>query len=57
VADSFDAMTCDRPYRKALSEEAAVEEIIKNASTQLDPDIARIFVEKVLEKKQEKNWV
>jgi len=48
IADAFDAMTCDRPYRKALSEDMAIMEIRKNAGTQFDPDIAKVFVEKVL---------
>lgn len=48
IADSYDAMTYDRPYRNSLSLEEAVEEIKKNAKTQFDPDIARTFVEKVL---------
>jgi len=50
VADAYDAMTNDRPYRKALSEEVAIQQIKRNSGTQFDPDIARIFVEKVLGK-------
>jgi HD-GYP domain-containing protein (c-di-GMP phosphodiesterase class II) len=37
VADTFDAMTSDRPYRVALSREAALEEIRRAAGSQLDP--------------------
>gem|GEM_PF-649712 len=48
VTDSYDAMTQDRPYRKAMPKEAAVAEIRKNAGTQFDPKIAEIFVEDVL---------
>ena len=48
VVDAYDAMTQDRPYRKALSKEIAVSEIELNAGTQFDPAIARIFIEKVL---------
>lgn len=48
IADAYDAITSDRPYKKALSEAAAVDEIKKNAGTQFDPDIARVFIEKVL---------
>ncbi|MEW6277220.1 MAG: GAF domain-containing protein [Candidatus Eremiobacterota bacterium] len=44
VADSFDAMTSDRPYRKGMPVEQAVEEIKRNAGIQFDPDAARIFL-------------
>lgn len=48
IADAYDAMTNNRSYRKALSEAAAVDEVKKHAGTQFDPEIARIFIEKVL---------
>lgn len=48
IVDSYDAMTQDRAYRKAMSKAAAIEEIIKNSGTQFDPDIAKIFVEEIL---------
>ncbi|WP_291576572.1 HD domain-containing phosphohydrolase [Clostridium sp. UBA4548] len=48
IADSFDAMTCERPYRKSFTEEEAVIEIKNSAGKQFDPEIARVFVEKVL---------
>jgi HD-GYP domain-containing protein (c-di-GMP phosphodiesterase class II) len=44
VADSFDAMTTDRPYRKGLSHEAALGEIEANAGTQFHPAVAKAFV-------------
>jgi len=44
VADSFDAMTTDRPYRKGLSHEAALREIEANAGTQFHPTVAKAFV-------------
>ncbi len=44
VTDSFDAMTSDRPYRKAFSPAVAVEELIKNAGSQFAPDIVASFV-------------
>ncbi|MDO9492412.1 HD domain-containing phosphohydrolase [Acetobacterium sp.] len=48
VADAYDAMTCDRTYRKGLSQTAAIRELKKNAGTQFDPEVTRVFVEKVL---------
>lgn len=50
LADSYDAMTSERPYRNALREEEVLAEIRNNAGTQFDPEIARIFIEKVLDK-------
>jgi HD-GYP domain-containing protein (c-di-GMP phosphodiesterase class II) len=44
VADSFDAMTSDRPYRRGLSREAALMEIERNAGTQFHPGVAKAFV-------------
>jgi HD-GYP domain-containing protein (c-di-GMP phosphodiesterase class II) len=43
VADSLDAMTTDRPYRKALSFEAAIGEIRRNSGTQFDAKIVEAF--------------
>ncbi len=43
VVDAYDAMTNDRPYRKALEHETALERIRQNAGTQFDPHIADIF--------------
>lgn len=48
VADAYDAMTSERPYRKAMSKDAAVEEIRRNVGTQFDPTIAELFIEKIL---------
>jgi len=39
IADSFDAMTTDRPYRHSLSLEDALQQIKENAGTQFNPDI------------------
>lgn len=44
IVDAYDAMTQDRPYRKGGSSEAALAEIIANAGTQFDPQIAKLFV-------------
>ncbi|MCD4784800.1 MAG: HD domain-containing protein [Candidatus Eremiobacteraeota bacterium] len=43
VADAFDAMTSDRPYRKALSISHAIEELEQNAGTQFDPKVVSVF--------------
>jgi HD domain len=44
VADSFDAMTTDRPYRPGLTHEAALAEIERHAGTQFHPTVAKAFV-------------
>jgi HD-GYP domain-containing protein (c-di-GMP phosphodiesterase class II) len=45
VADSYDAMTNDRIYRKAMSHEKAVEELKSNAGTQFDPSVVDLFID------------
>jgi diguanylate cyclase (GGDEF)-like protein/putative nucleotidyltransferase with HDIG domain len=52
IADTFDAMTSERSYRDALSEEVAMSEIQKNAGVQFDPELVKVFIEKVLDKPQ-----
>lgn len=47
VVDTFDAMTTNRPYRKALSIEESLKEIEKCSGTQFDPEIAAAFVKMV----------
>jgi len=44
IADSYDAMTTDRPYRKKRSIRAAFEELKLCSGTQFDPKLARIFI-------------
>jgi len=44
LADSFDAMTSDRPYRKGMSWETALGEIARGAETQFDPDLVPPFL-------------
>jgi putative nucleotidyltransferase with HDIG domain len=44
LADSFDAMTSERPYRKSLSIDAALREVIRCTGTQFDPDIVDVFI-------------
>ncbi|MDR3270604.1 MAG: diguanylate cyclase, partial [Peptococcaceae bacterium] len=50
LADSYIAMTGLRQYRKTLSKEEAKEEISNNAGTQFDPELARLFTEKIWDK-------
>jgi HD-GYP domain-containing protein (c-di-GMP phosphodiesterase class II) len=45
IADTLDAMTSDRPYRKALSFAQAREEIERCAGSQFDPELVRVFLE------------
>ena len=44
VADSYDAMISDRPYREALSEYDAIEELKKNSGTQFAPEVVQAFL-------------
>jgi len=47
IADAFDAMTSDRPYRSAMSVEEAIREIQRGARTQFDPTIITAFIKTV----------
>lgn len=44
VADAYESMINDRPYRKALSKKEAIEELELNAGTQFDPHIVKILI-------------
>jgi HD-GYP domain-containing protein (c-di-GMP phosphodiesterase class II) len=48
VADAFDAMTSDRPYRAALSVETALSELRKHSGSQFDPAIVEAFERSIL---------
>ena len=43
IADSYDAMIADRPYKKGLDKETAFSEIRQKTGTQFDPDTVRAF--------------
>ncbi|MNN80764.1 Cyclic di-GMP phosphodiesterase response regulator RpfG [compost metagenome] len=45
VADAFDAMTSDRPYRKGLERDQAIEILEQGRGTQWDPYFAELFVQ------------
>jgi HD-GYP domain-containing protein (c-di-GMP phosphodiesterase class II) len=45
VVDSYDAMTSDRPYRRARPESRAAEEVDRCAGTQFDPEVAQAFLD------------
>ena len=45
LADTYDAMTSTRSYRKALEHEVAIEEIKRCSGTQFDPNLAALFVQ------------
>lgn len=53
VADSFDALTSNRPYRQALNREHAIEVIKQGCGSQYDPDIVRAFLEVVAQESRE----
>jgi HD-GYP domain-containing protein (c-di-GMP phosphodiesterase class II) len=54
VADTYDAMTSDRAYRRALPHDVAVAEIERCAGSQFDPDVAQLFVEVIEDFREER---
>ncbi len=44
VADTYDAMTTDRPYRKAMDKKIAIEELKRCSGTQLDGEVVEAFI-------------
>ena len=47
VADSFDAMVADRPYRAGLNVQEALEELQRCAGSQFDPEVVDCFSKKI----------
>lgn len=52
VADAYESMVSDRPYRKAMSFKKAREELLKGAGTQFDPKVVKIFLRMLKKKKK-----
>lgn len=48
IADTFDAMTSTRPYRKALSQQQAYDELLRFRGIQFDPELAEVFADAIL---------
>jgi HD-GYP domain-containing protein (c-di-GMP phosphodiesterase class II) len=44
IADAYDAMTNERPYRRAKSHQEAVEELRNKAGSQFDPKLVEVFL-------------
>lgn len=55
IADAFDAMTSDRPYRKKMDNDVAIKELIDNKGTQFDPKLVDVFL--TIFSKNEENHV
>ena len=51
VVDAYQAMISNRPYRKAFPKEKAIAELKRGAGTQFDPEIVRVFIEILNEKR------
>jgi len=47
VVDAYDAMTSRRPYREAMSQEDALEEVMRNSGVQFDPQVVSAFLKMV----------
>ncbi|KZL89798.1 HD domain-containing phosphohydrolase [Clostridium magnum] len=47
IVDAFDVMTNERPYKKAMTVEEAIEELKKFSGTQFDPDLVEIFIQAI----------
>ena len=47
VVDAYDAMTYDRGYKRVLSKQEAIEEILRCAGSQFDPQVASAFIERI----------
>ena len=55
VVDAYDAMTSDRPYRRALSHGEALAAIAREAGKQFDPQVVRVFLRGFAEEREVKD--
>jgi two-component system, cell cycle response regulator len=55
VCDAFNAMTSDRPYRRAVSADAAVAELLRHAGTQFDPEVVAAFQAELADPSRERS--
>lgn len=55
VADSFDAMASDRPYRKGLSAHQALQVLVEGRGTQWEPTVVNAFVDMIIHQMDEKS--
>lgn len=52
IVDAYDAMTQDRPYCRAMSEQDAIDELRHHAGSQFDPALVEVFIKDVIEKNE-----
>jgi putative nucleotidyltransferase with HDIG domain len=57
ILDAYEALATDRIYRKGMGKEKALEEIAKNAGSQFDPQLVKIFLETMREENEVENLV
>jgi putative nucleotidyltransferase with HDIG domain len=55
VADAFNAMVSDRVYQKRKSYDEALQQLVSGMGTQFDPDVVKVFINKVLPELDRKN--
>jgi putative nucleotidyltransferase with HDIG domain len=53
IADSYSAMCLDRPYRKGMSHDRVLAELVAGAGIQFDPGLTEVFVQLLLEEQLE----
>ncbi len=55
IAEAYDSMVNNTDYQEAMSEDRAIQILIDNSKTKFDPEITRVFIEKVLGKTN--HWI